>query len=93
MKIIKIPYQGRDCLVHYRVETVDLGVENLPAVNAYIAEPMDDELRKIVGDSFVILYHSLYLSTPAFSLRGSDNIAEKNLKKEIAQQIINNPGA
>lgn len=93
MKTIRIPYNGRDCLVNYRVEVIDLGVESLPSVNAYTAEPMDDELRSVVGESFVILHHSLNLSTPAFSLTGSDNVSEKNLKKEIAQQIINNPSA
>jgi hypothetical protein len=51
----------------------------------------DAELQKIVGDHFTVLHNHSATVMPLFDIKTPGDVNEKNLKKEIAQQIINNP--
>jgi hypothetical protein len=91
MKNIKVPYQGKGYSLSYEVETIDLNVTTPKFLNVYSVYVKDDELKRILGEHFTILHNHIEHSNPAFEIRSADSIDEKNLKKQIAQQIINNP--
>jgi hypothetical protein len=91
MKNIKVPYQGKGYNLLYEVETIDLNVTTPKFLNVYSVYVNDDELKRILGEHFTILHNHIEHSNPAFEIRSADSIDEKNLKKQIAQQIINNP--
>jgi hypothetical protein len=44
-----------------------------------------------VGNHFTILYNQLVNPQPGFDIKDPGSTEEMNLKKEIAQQVINNP--
>ena len=88
---IRVPYQGKGYEVAYKVETIDLNADTLPFLNVYAVFVDDPELQKIVGAHFTILHHSTQIIKPVYEIRNTGDIEEQNLKKQIAQQIMNNP--
>lgn len=92
MKTIKVPYNGKGYAVSYKVETIDLSMTPLGFVNVYSVFIEDPELKEIVGDHFTILHNHLQIVKPTFDIRNPGNVEESNAKKQIAQQIMNNPG-
>lgn len=91
MKNIKVPFNGKGYKIAYDVETIDLNVSTPRYLNVYSVYIEDEDLRRIIGEHFTILHNHIEHSNPAFQLRSADSVDEKNLKKQIAQQIINNP--
>jgi len=91
MKKIKVPYNGKGYVVHYKVETIDTSMTPVPFFNVYSVFIDDPELQKIVGEHFTILHNSTATVMPVYEVSSSGAMEEKNLKKEIAQQIMNNP--
>jgi hypothetical protein len=90
VKTINVPYEGKGHKVSYTVESIDLGIPDLQFVNVYTVFPHDGEVRTIAGDHFTFLHNFVQVATPRF-FSHPGNIPESNLKKTIAQQIINNP--
>jgi hypothetical protein len=91
MKKIKVPYNGKGYVVTYKVETIDTSMTPVPFLNVYSVFIEDPELQKIVGEHFTILHNHTATVMPLYDVSSFDAIEEKNLKKEIAQQIMNNP--
>lgn len=91
MKTIRVPYQGKGYKVAYKVETINLSLPAVDFLNVYSVFVDDPELQKISGDHFTILHNQLLNPKPSFDIKSPGNIEEMNLKKEIAQQIMNNP--
>lgn len=89
--MIKVPFNGKGYKLSYSVETIDLNNEALPFVNVYTVVAEDDTIQKILGDRFSILHNPIAHPQPVFEIRSSGSTDEKNLKKQIAQQILNNP--
>lgn len=90
-KTIRVPFNGKGYKVSYKTETIDLSMTPIDFVNVYSVFVDDEELQKIVGDHFTILHHSTQIVKPVFDLRSPGNVEEQNLKKVIAQQIMNEP--
>ena len=91
MRTIKVQFGGKGYKVNYSVETIDLSMTPLQFINVYSVFINDDELQKIIGDHFTMVHNSLHIVKPAYDVKSSANLDEVNLKKTIAQQIINNP--
>lgn len=91
MKKIKVPFNGKGYVVYYKVETIDTSMTPVPFFNVYSVFIDDPELQKIVGEHFTLLHNPTITIKPLFDVSSSGAIEEKNLKKEIAQQIMNNP--
>ncbi len=91
MKEIKVPYEGKGYKVKYKAETVDINMHPVEFINVYSVFIEDEDLQHIIGDHFTILHNPLHNPKPAYAIKSSGNIAEVNLKKTIAQQIMNNP--
>lgn len=91
MKQIKVPYNGKGYLVKYKVETIDTSMTPVAFFNVYSVFIDDPELQKIVGEHFTILHNHTATVMPVYDISSFGAIEEKNLKKEIAQQIMNNP--
>jgi hypothetical protein len=91
MKTIKVPFNGRGYEIRYSVETIDMSMTPIPFLNVYSVFIDDPQLQKIVGEHFTILHHTTITVTPLYDIRTPGNVEEKNLKKEIAQQIMNDP--
>ena len=91
MKTINVPFNGKGHKISYKVETIDLSMTPLQFVHVYSVFIEDEELKKIVGDHFTILHNQLQIVKPTFDVRSPGNVDEMNLKKAIAQQIMNNP--
>lgn len=89
MKKIRVPYNGKGHTVSYKVETIDLSMTAVGFLNVYSVFVDDEELQKITGNYFTILHNSTQTVKPCFEQ--SSNIEEVNIKKTIAQQIMNNP--
>lgn len=92
MKTINVPFKGKGRKVSYKVEMIDLSMTPLQFVNVYSVFVDDPELQPIVGEHFTILHNQLQIITPAFDTRNPGDPDEANLKKAIAQQIMNQPG-
>ncbi len=90
MKKIKVPFGGKGFLVSYKTETIDLSMTPIAFVNVHSVFIEDPELQKIVGDHFTILHNHLHVVKPVYDIKSSGDIDEVNLKKTIAQQILNN---
>lgn len=75
----------------YKVETIDTSMTPVPFLNVYSVFIDDPELQKIVGEHFTILHNHTATVMPLYDVSSFDAIEEKNLKKDIAQQIMNNP--
>jgi len=91
MNTIKVPFNGKGYKVNYSVETINLNLPTVDFINVYSVFVDDPELQKIVGDHFSILYNQLLNPKPFYDVKSSGNVDEVNLKKTIAQQIMNNP--
>lgn len=91
MKKIKVPYNGKGYVVAYTVETIDTSMTPVPFFNVYTVFVDDPELQKIVGAHFSLLHNPSITIKPLYDVKVSGDVAENNLKKEIAQQIMNNP--
>ena len=92
MKTINVPFNGKGRKISYTTEMIDLSQTPLQFVNVYCVFIDDPELKDIVGEHFTILHNQLQLGKPAYDIRNPGSIDEVNLKKAIAQQIMNNPG-
>ncbi len=91
MKTIKVPYNGKGYKVHYKLETIDMSMTPVPFLNVYSVFIDDPDLQNIVGEHFTILHNHSATVMPLYDITTPGNVAEKNLKKDIAQQIMNNP--
>jgi hypothetical protein len=91
MNTIKVPYKGKGHTVSYKLETIDLSMTDIPFINVYSVFIDDPELQEIIGDHFTMLHNINQNVLPAFAINQAGNIEEMNLKKTIAQQIMNNP--
>ena len=91
MKTIKVPFNGKGYKLKYKTETIDMSMTPVSFLNVYSVFIDDPELQAISGDHFTILHHHTFTVVPLFDIITPGNIDEKNLKKQIAQQIINNP--
>lgn len=91
MKKIKIPFRGKGRVVGYTVETIDTSMTPVPFFNVYSVFVDDPELQEIVGSHFSLLHNPNVTIHPLFELSAAGDVEEKNLKKEIGQQIMNNP--
>ena len=91
MKTIKVPFGGKGYKVFYRAEIVDVNMMPVEFINVNSVFVENPELQKIVGEHFTILHNPLHNPKPAFSIKSNGDVAEMNLKKTIAQQIMNNP--
>jgi hypothetical protein len=92
MKTINVPFNGKGRKISYKVEMIDLSMTPLQFVNVYSVFIDDPELQPLVGEHFTILHNQLQIVKPAFDTLNPGNIEEANLKKAIAQQIMNQPG-
>jgi hypothetical protein len=93
MKTIKVPFGGKGYKVSYRAETIDLSMTPIEFVTVYSVFIDDPELQKIIGEHFTILHNHLHIIKPVYDIKSSGDMEEANLKKTIAQQIMNNPTA
>lgn len=89
MKKIRVPWNGKGYTVAYKVETIDLSMTAIGYLNAYTVSSEEAVINKLIGESFTILHNSTQTIQPCFEQ--SPNIEANNLRKTIAQQIINNP--
>ena len=91
LRTIRVPHEGKGYKVSYKVETIDLSMTSVQFLNVYSVFVDDPELQNIVGNHFTILFNNLQTVKPCFDIINPGNVDELNLKKTIAQQIINNP--
>jgi hypothetical protein len=91
MQTIRVPYGGKGYKVSYKTEVIHVSFPGVPFINTYSIFIDDPDLQKIAGAHFTILYNQLINPKPSFDIKDPGNIEEMNLKKEIAQQVINNP--
>ena len=88
---IRVPYNGKGHTVSYTVETIDLSMTPVQYLNVYSVFVEDPELQGFIGEHFTILHNHLQTVKPCYELHSSGDVNEVNLKKTIAQQIMNNP--
>lgn len=91
MNTIKVPHNGKGYKINYKVEVIDLSMTSIEFLNVYTVFVDDPELQPILGETFTILQNPLHVVKPTFDIKNPGNIEESNLKKTIAQQIMNNP--
>lgn len=91
MTTIKVPFNGKGYKVNYKVETIDMSMTPVPFLNVYSVFIDDPELQKIIGDHFTILHNHTATVMPLYEQKVAGDVNEVNLKKAIAQQIMNNP--
>ncbi len=91
MTTIRVPYKGKGHSVSYKMETIDLSTAPLEFINVYSVFIEDPELRELVGEHFSMVYKPIDFIRPVFEIFNPDNTEAINLKKTIAQQIMNNP--
>lgn len=91
MNKVKVPFNGKGYVIHYKVETIDTSMTPVPFFNVYSVFVDDPELQKIIGDHFTILHNHTATVLPLYDIKSPGDIDEKNLKKQIAQQVMNNP--
>ena len=91
MNTIKVPFEGKGYTVKYKVETIDMSMTPVSFLNVYSVFIDDEVLKKIIGDHFTILHHPTVTVMPLYDVKSSGDVAEVNLKKAIAQQVMNNP--
>lgn len=90
MKELKVPHNGKGRRINYTTETIDLSMTPIGFLNVYAVFVADEELKELVGEHFTILHNSTQTIKPCFDTTG--NIEIDNLKKTIAQQIMNDVG-
>jgi hypothetical protein len=91
MKTIKVPFNGKGRKIQYKVETIDMSMTPVGFLNAYSVFIDDEELHAIIGEHFTILHNPAMSVMPLYEIKISGSVDETNLKKAIAQQIMNNP--
>jgi hypothetical protein len=91
MKTIKVPFNGKGYKVNYKVETIDMSMTPVGFLNVYAVFVDDPVLQKILGDHFTILHNHTATVMPLYEIKTPGDIEETNLKKAIAQQVMNNP--
>ncbi|HYO20852.1 MAG TPA: hypothetical protein VER36_00515 [Flavisolibacter sp.] len=91
MNTIKVPFNGKGRKVNYTVETIDMSMTPVGFLNVYAVFIDDPELQAIVGEHFTILHNHTATVMPLYEIKVSGNVDETNLKKAIAQQVMNNP--
>jgi hypothetical protein len=91
MKTIKVPFNGKGRKVDYEVETIDMSMTPVGFLNVYTVFIDDPELQGITGKHFTILHNHTTTVLPLYEIKVPGNIDEINLKKAIAQQVMNNP--
>ena len=91
MKTIRVPYGGKGFKVAYKVETIEISIPGASFINVYSVFIDDPELQKIAGDHFTILHNQLLNPKPSYDIRNPGDVEEMNLKKQIAQQVMNDP--
>jgi hypothetical protein len=91
MQTIHVPYEGKGYKISYKTEMIYVSFPGVPFINVYSVFIDDPEIQKIVGNHFTILYNQLVNPQPGFDIKDPGSTEEMNLKKEIAQQVINNP--
>ena len=91
MNMIKVPFNGKGRKVNYKVETIDMSMTPVGFLNVYTVFIDDPELQAIIGEHFTILHNHTATVMPLYEIKISGNIEETNLKKAIAQQVMNNP--
>lgn len=91
MQTIDVPYQGKGYKISYKTEMIYVSFPGVPFINVYSVFIDDPEIQEIVGKHFTILYNQLVNPQPGFDIKDPGSTEEMNLKKEIAQQVINNP--
>ncbi len=87
MKKIRVPFNGKGHTISYKVETIDLSMTPVGYMNVYSVFVDDPELEKISGGNFTILHNSTQTIQPCFDYAYTE---QYNLRKTIAQQIMNN---
>lgn len=90
MKTIRVPYNGKGHSVSYNLETIDLSMTPVGFMNVYSVFVDDSELQELLGKHFTVLHNSMQTVKPCFE--DTPNTEARNLKKTIAQQIMNNIG-
>lgn len=91
MKTIKVPFEGKGYKIRYTAEMIDLSMTPVSFLNVYSVFIDDPELQKIIGEHFTILHNHTATVMPLYEIKVAGDVAEANLKKQIAQQIMNNP--
>ncbi len=91
MTTIKVPFGGKGYKVSYKAETIDINMTPVEFINVYSVFVDDPELQAVIGEHFTVLHNPLHNPKPAYSIKSSGDMNEANLKKTIAQQIMNNP--
>ena len=91
MNTVKVPFNGKGYKVRYKVETIDMSMTPVPFLNVYSVFVDDPELQKYTGEHFTVLHNHTATVMPLYEIRVSGDVNESNLKKAIAQQIMNNP--
>lgn len=90
MKEIKITYNNKGYRISYTTETIDLSMTAIGFLNVYAVFVKDEELKPLIGEHFTILHNATQTIKPCFDTSG--NIDADNIKKTIAQQIMNDAG-
>lgn len=93
MTTIKVPFNGKGYKVDFKLETIDLSMTPVPFLNVYSVFVDDPELQKVIGNHFTILHNHTATVMPQYEIKVPGDVNESNLKKAIAQQIMNNPTA
>ena len=91
MQNIRVPFENKVYDISYKSEVIDVSFRGVPFINVYSIFIEDPVIQKIAGSHFTILYNQLINPKPSFDINNPGNIEEMNLKKAIAQQVINNP--
>ena len=73
------------------MEMIDTSMTPVPFFYVYSVFIEDEELIPIVGEHFTLLHHPTATVLPQYDINTPGDIEEKNLKKQIAQQILNDP--
>jgi hypothetical protein len=93
MKLIKVPFEGKGYTVKYKTETIDLSMTPIEFINVHSVFIDDPVLQKKLGKHFTILQNHMHVIKPVYEIKSSGDIEEANLKKTIAQQIMNDTGS
>jgi|GEM_PF-4586783 len=91
MKTLKVPFREKGRKLNYKVEMIDLSMTPVGFLNVYSIFVDDPELQEIIGEHFTILHNHTATVKPQYEIKTPGNIDETNLKKAIAQQILNEP--
>jgi hypothetical protein len=91
MKTIKVPFNGKGRKLTYKREMIDLSMTPVGFLNVYAVFVDDPELQPIIGEHFTVLHNHSTTVMPLYEIKLPGNVDETNLKKAIAQQLLNEP--